>query len=69
LPARRNQRIVDSLPVLEGRLFDLAMTFRRDDIYGPDAGDAVFVDTNILVYATFSWSAFPRCGACPFERA
>ena len=34
--ARRNQRIVDSLPVLEGRLFDPAMTFRREDIYGPD---------------------------------
>jgi bifunctional DNA-binding transcriptional regulator/antitoxin component of YhaV-PrlF toxin-antitoxin module len=36
LPARRNQRIVDSLPVLEGRLSDPAMTFRREDIYGPD---------------------------------
>ena len=30
--------LVESLPVLEGRLTDLAMTFRRDDIYGPDAG-------------------------------
>jgi hypothetical protein len=34
--ARRNQRIVDSLPVLEGRLSGPAMTFRREDIYGPD---------------------------------
>ncbi len=34
--ARRNQPIVDSLPVLEGRLCDPAMTFRREDIYGPD---------------------------------
>jgi bifunctional DNA-binding transcriptional regulator/antitoxin component of YhaV-PrlF toxin-antitoxin module len=34
--ARRNQRIVNSLPVLEGRLSDPAMTFRREDIYGPD---------------------------------
>lgn len=35
-PALKNQRIVDSLPVLEGRLCDPAMTFRREDIYGPD---------------------------------
>ena len=35
-PARRNQRI-ESLPVLEGRLADPAMTFRREDIYGPDS--------------------------------
>ena len=34
-PAQKNQRI-DSLPVLEGRLADPAMTFRREDIYGPD---------------------------------
>jgi len=27
--ARRNERIVDSLPVLEGRLSDPAMTFHR----------------------------------------
>jgi hypothetical protein len=30
--------IVDSLPTLEGRLADPAMTFHREDIYGPDAG-------------------------------
>ena len=35
-PARRNQRLVDSLPALEGRLSDPTMTFRREDIYGPD---------------------------------
>ena len=35
-PARRNRRIVDSLPILEGRLADPEMTFRREDIYGPD---------------------------------
>lgn len=33
-PARRNRR-VDSLPVLEGRLADRAITFRREDIYSP----------------------------------
>jgi hypothetical protein len=35
--AGRSRRVVDSLPVLEGRLADPAMTFRREDIYGPDA--------------------------------
>jgi bifunctional DNA-binding transcriptional regulator/antitoxin component of YhaV-PrlF toxin-antitoxin module len=35
-PARRNRCIVDSLPVLEGRLVDPEMTFRREDIYGAD---------------------------------
>ncbi len=35
--AERSRRLVDSLPVLEGRLADPAMTFRREDIYGPDA--------------------------------
>jgi len=33
----RSSRLVDSLPVLEGELTDPAMTFRREDIYGPDA--------------------------------
>ena len=28
---------IDSLPILEGRLADSAITFRREDIYGPDA--------------------------------
>jgi len=28
---------LDALPILEGRLSDPAMTFRREDIYGPDA--------------------------------
>ena len=28
--------LVSSLPVLEGRLADPAMTLRREDIYGPD---------------------------------
>ncbi len=32
-----NHRLLDSLPVLEGRLTDPVMTFRREDIYGPDA--------------------------------
>jgi hypothetical protein len=32
----RNQGIVDSLPILGGRFGDLGMTFRREDIYGPD---------------------------------
>ena len=36
-PAGRGHRVVDSLPILEGRLGDPAMTFRRKDIYGPDA--------------------------------
>jgi len=36
-PLGAKARLVDSLPVLEGRLFDPAMTFRREDIYGPDA--------------------------------
>jgi hypothetical protein len=35
-PTGRSRCLVDSLPVLEGRLADPAMTFRRD-IYGPDA--------------------------------
>ena len=35
-PARRGRRLIDSLPVLEGRLADPAMTFRRENIYGPD---------------------------------
>ena len=34
--AKRDHLVVDSLPILEGRLVDPAMTFRRD-IYGPDA--------------------------------
>jgi bifunctional DNA-binding transcriptional regulator/antitoxin component of YhaV-PrlF toxin-antitoxin module len=37
-PAGRRRRLIDSLPILEGRLADPAMTFRREDIYGPDAG-------------------------------
>jgi len=36
-PAGRRRRLIDSLPVLEGRLADPAMTFRREDIYGDDA--------------------------------
>jgi len=36
-PRDRSRRLVDSLPMLEGRLSDPAMTFRREDIYGPDA--------------------------------
>jgi bifunctional DNA-binding transcriptional regulator/antitoxin component of YhaV-PrlF toxin-antitoxin module len=35
--AGRSRRLVDSLPILEGRLADPAMTFRREDIYDPDA--------------------------------
>ncbi len=31
-PAGRSHRLVDSLPVKEGRLADPAMTFRREDI-------------------------------------
>lgn len=34
-PARKT-RVVSLLPVLDGRLVDPAMTFRREDIYGPD---------------------------------
>ena len=33
---RGSKRIVDSLPILTGRLANSAMTFRRKDIYGPD---------------------------------
>jgi hypothetical protein len=36
-PQETNRSVVDSLPSLEGRLSDPAMTFRREDIYGPDA--------------------------------
>ena len=35
-PARKSNHICDSLPVLEGQLADPAMTFRREDISGPD---------------------------------
>lgn len=35
-PRGRTHRLVDSLPMLEGRLSDPAMTFRREDVYGPD---------------------------------
>jgi len=33
----RSRRLLDSLPILEGRLSDPEMAFRREDIYGPDA--------------------------------
>ena len=33
---RGSKRIVDSLPMLTGRLTNSAMTFRRKDIYCPD---------------------------------
>ena len=33
----RSHRLVDSLLTLEGRLADPAMTFRREDMYGPDS--------------------------------
>jgi hypothetical protein len=36
-PAGKSRSIVDSLPVVEGRPADPRMTFRREDIYGPDA--------------------------------
>jgi hypothetical protein len=36
-PRERSHRLVASLPILEGRLSDPAMTFRREDLYGPDA--------------------------------
>ena len=35
-PARNRRSVVDSLPSLEGRLAEPAMTFRREDLYGPD---------------------------------
>lgn len=35
-PVRTSNSISNSLPVLEGQLADPAMTFRREDIYGPD---------------------------------
>jgi bifunctional DNA-binding transcriptional regulator/antitoxin component of YhaV-PrlF toxin-antitoxin module len=35
-PVRTSNYISDSLPILEGQLADPAMTFRREDIYGPD---------------------------------
>jgi hypothetical protein len=34
-PARRT-RVASLLPVLDGRLADSAVTFRREDIYGSD---------------------------------
>jgi len=36
-PSGRRRSLVDSLPVLDGKLGDPAMTFRREDIYGADA--------------------------------
>jgi hypothetical protein len=36
-PLGTGHRLVDSLPILDGRLADPAMTFRREDIYGTDA--------------------------------
>ena len=36
-PRQGSHRLVDSLPILQGRRADPAMTFRREDIYGPDA--------------------------------
>jgi len=33
----RSPRLMDSLPIREGRLSDPEMTFRREDMYGPDA--------------------------------
>jgi hypothetical protein len=36
-PRERSRRLVDSLPILDGRLADPATTFRREDIYGLDA--------------------------------
>jgi hypothetical protein len=33
----KSRSIIDSLPIVEGRPGDPAMTFRREDIYGPDA--------------------------------
>jgi hypothetical protein len=35
--SRSGHSSVDSLPTLEGRLDDPSMTFRREDIYGPDS--------------------------------
>ncbi|MGD1092175.1 MAG: hypothetical protein ABSB35_09300 [Bryobacteraceae bacterium] len=35
--AGRSRHLVDSLPILEGHLADPSMTFRREDLYGPDA--------------------------------
>jgi hypothetical protein len=35
--AGRDRRLLEALPILEGRLADPAMTFRRQDIYGSDA--------------------------------
>jgi hypothetical protein len=33
--AEKPHRLIDSLPTLEGRLAEPAVTFRREDIYGP----------------------------------
>lgn len=35
--AGRCRGLVDSLPILEGKLAETAMTFRREDIYDPGA--------------------------------
>ena len=35
--AEGGRHLIDSLPILEGRLADPAITFGREDIYGPDA--------------------------------
>jgi hypothetical protein len=36
-PVDRSRCLADSFPTLEGQLADPAMTFRREDIHGPDA--------------------------------
>ena len=36
-PTEGKRRLVDSLPILDGRLSDPAMTFRREDLYGADS--------------------------------
>jgi hypothetical protein len=37
-PVREGRGLVDLLPTLDGRLAEPAVTFRREDIYGPDSG-------------------------------
>jgi hypothetical protein len=39
-PARRGHRLIDSPPILEGRLANPEITFGREDIYGSDGSDA-----------------------------
>ncbi len=58
-PSPSSEGLAHDLPVISGRLFDDNFTFRREDLYAdPTQGSAVFIDTNVLIYAAFPETAF-----------